>query len=766
MVYSPVLRGLEKRPGEVALVFVPAKHTEDSETLIVSNPAKADREHEWPVPQSMKLAAFVYGPAGLNKKKVKVFLAQDDQLVAQLADYAEKTSETEALLQTLADNAASSATMNSALSGFASQYGLAVQLDKTAPPAVQAQMLFTTMNPQLATYNPISSSSNAQALGETASVATAAATLFFGSPVGLAAGGTAMLLELRAIAFPGLQFRSSFAQTAPKGMHLCGQRGAIPPHTRIAYIWATRVPDRGSPEIRMGAANSLPLGQKADVPVEASPADWKYVQRVRKWTVDDEHGQRAEIKVLKVGNEHTLQVDLEKTALKPGDYQLSGDWDWTPFQTKGVLHLRPLSDFKKTQLDPASQNLLLAHTGKIPVTLRGDDFEFTSKVEMERVGDEFATPETVRFLLPKGPRLGPQDSMDVQIDTASLTPGPYKLLITQQDGKSHAVAVRVLDPTPQVQNLPVLLNQGVNAQHYLLKGQRLDLLGSLTAKGATFDLGQTEAGGTERELTINLNQSLPPGTSIPVDATLTDRAETMRLPDALEITGPLPAIASAQLSLPKDLGVAVAGNEFPAGYTLTALLDVRNISGASQVHLACADDPSQQANLRVGAQDKVSNLEQVSPDQLFLSYDTSAFPAGCKLMATIENGRAGMSQPFALARLIRLPHIESVTPTTTPTTPAGLRTYEITGENLEMIGQLSFDQSLGVEVNALPAAVPGEGQRQSLTVNLPVAPSPSAPLYLWLRGETTARATTALVPNVATPVNAPARASAVSPAVH
>ena len=136
--------------------------------------------------------------------------------------------------------------MNAALSGFASQYGLAVQIDKTAPPAAQAQVLFSTMNPQLAAYNPIASNSNAERLGQTASVAAAAATLFFGTPIGLAAGGTAMVLDLRSIAFPGTQFRSCFAQPVQVGVHLCGQRGAVPPHTRIAYIWALRVPNTGS----------------------------------------------------------------------------------------------------------------------------------------------------------------------------------------------------------------------------------------------------------------------------------------------------------------------------------------------------------------------------------------------------------------------------------------------------------------------------------------------------------------------------------------
>ncbi len=525
VIYSPVLRGTEKRPGEVALVLVPAKRAANADLLIVSELARADRPHEWVISQTMSLAAFIYGPQGLNKKKVKGFLSQDDQLVAQLADYAEKTSQTEALLQALGDNAASSASMNAALTGFASQYGLSVQLDKNAPPAVQAQMLFSTMNPQLATYNPIASNSTAERLGQTASVAAAAATLFFGSPIGLAAGGTAMLLELRSIAFPGTQFRSSFAQPAQVGVHLCGQRGAVPPHTRIAYVWAMRVPNTGSPTIHIGPANSLAVGQKAEVPVEVNGADWKYIQRARKWTLEDDKGKDTLVKVLKVGNEHALEVQLQSASVKPGDYQLKGDWDWTPFHATGALHLRPLSDFKTTKLDPNSQNVLLAHSGKVPITLRGDDFEFTNKVEMEKVGDEFAMPEAVRFLLPKGPHLGPQESMDVQIDTANLTPGPYKLLITQQDGVSHTVNVKVLAAAPRITNLPILVNKGANAQHYVLKGERLDLLANLTAANATLELGQPSAGGSERDVTVHLADNQQPGATIPVRAVFTDRSQ-------------------------------------------------------------------------------------------------------------------------------------------------------------------------------------------------------------------------------------------------
>ena len=128
--------------------------------------------------QTVSVAAFVYGPAGLNRKNVAKFLSQDEVLVAQLADYADKTAEAQQLVATLSNSESSSASVNAALSGFASQYGFAVQIDRNAPVAAQAETVFAAMNPQLAAYNPLASST-AQSVGQTASLATmAGATLF------------------------------------------------------------------------------------------------------------------------------------------------------------------------------------------------------------------------------------------------------------------------------------------------------------------------------------------------------------------------------------------------------------------------------------------------------------------------------------------------------------------------------------------------------------------------------------------------------------
>lgn len=742
--YSPVLRGREKRPGEVSLVMVPSKKDPKEPQLLVTDPKPADKDQQWQIPRTISLAALVYGPQGLSKKKVAGFLSQDDLLIAQLADYAEKTAQTEALVEALSNSGSSSESVNAALTGFASQYGVAVQIDRTQPPAVQAQALFSTMNPQLATYNPLASGT-AERVGQTASLATAAATLFFGSPIGLAAGGTAMLLDLRYIAFPGMQFRSSFAQPLPAsqkkdGFNLCGQRTPAPPHTRVAYIWAVRIPNAPAPGIKIGPANFIPTGLKTPLPVDVPDAQWKYLQRARLWTLENDKKQKLKIAVLKLGNQKALEIDLTKTPIAPGDYRLAAFWDWAPFQASGEIHVKPLSTFTEAKVQPESQDRLLAKSGKVPVTLEDTDFEFLTKVEVKKLNDEFAVAEPARFILPKGLREGPQAHADVQIDTSNFEPGKYELLLSQQDAKSHTMTINVLPNLPKIDNLPILANQGEATQHYVLKGERLNLLATLAAPGVSFVLGEPSADGNERSVTVQLKSDLKPGRALPIQADIADRSEPMKISDALEITGPLPAIASSHFSMPSGMAITLPQDEFPAGYNLTVMLDVRNVQPTSMLKLACAEGVGDPVALRIGEQNATHSLQQLSPDQLFLSFDTSEFPAGCELEATIDSRNTGHSQPFPLARIIRLPEIESFEPGP-PATGNGPRTYTLTGRNLEMIERAGWDQLGGTQITELPTPIQGQGQKQSLQIKLP-DPGPQHPtLYVWLRGAKTASAT-------------------------
>jgi hypothetical protein len=740
LLYAPVLQGKEKRTGEVALVLVPAKRESGQPDILVTDPKPAGQPQQWKMSQTIALAALVYGPAGLNRKKVARFLSQDEVLIAQLADYADKTAQAEQLVATLSNRESSADSVNAALNGFASTYGFAVQIDRTAPPSVQAATVFTAMNPQLATYNPLASST-AQSIGQSASLATMAGTLFFGTPVGLAAGGTAMLLDLRAIAFPDMQFRASFVQPLKDdGLNLCGQQGPVPPHTRVAYLWANRVPNITAPAIHIGAASFIPAGQKTPIPVDVPEAGWKYLDRVREWALV-EGQKKTPIPVVTLANQKKLELDLAKAKLPPGEYSLTGVWDWTPMKATGTVHVAALSDFHSARVEPASQDRLLAGSGKVAVTLAGSDFEFTNKVEFRKPNDEFGSPETVPFILPKGLRQGPQDHMDVQIATDNLVPGPYELLLFQQDGKKHSVPVKILQNPPQIANLPIIVNQGAAPQHFVLKGERLGLITKLEAPGVVFDLGPPLPNQSERNVTVKL-QTLPQvGTAVSINAVLQDRSAPQTLAGALEITGPLPVIVSSRLSLPADIGISLRPDEFPAGYTFNATLDVKNIDPQGVLRLACANGSSDPTVLHIGDRTSRSSLQQLSPDQLFLAFETSGLPAGCSLEAVIDNGRGGSSAPFPLAHLLLIPRIDSVTVSSDPPQD-GMWEYHLTGQALEMIEKLAWDANSGVEVAGLPAPLPGPGLKQALDVSLPAPPDPEATLVVWLRGDQQGRTTT------------------------
>ncbi|HUA17755.1 MAG TPA: Ig-like domain-containing protein [Bryobacteraceae bacterium] len=740
LLYAPVLHGKEKRPGDVALVLVPKlRHTGQAD-IIVTDPKPAGKPQEWKMTETISLAALVYGPAGLSKKKVANFLLQDEVLVAQLADYADKTAEAEQLVETLSNADSSAASVNAALNGFASEYGFAVQIDRNAPVAAQAQTVFATMNPQLATYNPLASAS-AERAGQTASMATTAASLFFGSPVGLAAGGTAMLLDLRAMAFPGTQFRASFAQPLKNSdVNLCGPTDPAPAHTRVAYLWASRIPNISAPSMHIGKANYLPADQKTPLPVDVPKADWKYLGRARAWALVNEQHKKTPVSVAILGNQKALEIDLTKAHVAPGDYKLTGFWDWVPMEAVGTVHVGPLSDFAKAHLDPASQGRLLAGSAKGPVTVTGGDFEFTTKVQLKKLNDEFATADDLRFLLPKGLREGPQEHMDVQIDPQSLDAGAYELLVSQQDGKAHPVKFQILANPPDISNLPVVVKRGGGQQHFVLKGKRLELLSKLEVSGALLRLDSPAQSGTERSVTVELKSSPSPGAELPIKAYLTDRPQPLSFDDGLQIAGPLPVIVSSKLTLPPGLAISLGSDEFPAGYTMNAVLDAKNLHRQSVLQLACADGLGAHASLHIGDQTGQTALQQLSSDQLFLAFNTSGLPAGCSFQAVIDNGSDGASRPFRLARILRVPEIDSFS-STDASPQNGTRLYRLTGQNLEMIAKLGWDATNGTEVTSLPAPLPGPGLRQSLAIALPGPPNPDADLSVWLRGDKEGRAT-------------------------
>ncbi|MGA8595211.1 MAG: hypothetical protein WB676_10760 [Bryobacteraceae bacterium] len=742
IAYAPILRTGEKRSGEVSIVLAPASPESKDQTVMVLDPKPANRPADWKISRKISVVAFVYGPDGLNRTKVRTLLAKNSDLVTQLADYAEKTAQTEALIDTLTSATASSASTSAALQGFASQYGLNVKIDKTQPVDQQAMTLFRTVNPAMETTDPLASESS-QSVGETASIATSIAGLFFGSPVGLAAGGAAMVMDLRALAFPRTDFRSSLAEPLPDaGLALCAKTAPPGPHTKIAYLWASRIPNTAAPEITIGKANSIPVAQKSPVPVEVAETDWKYVDRIHDWQLIGEDKKPIAVGVKKLLDEKGLEFDLSKAKVPPGTYKLEAAWDWDRFPIKGELQVQKFGDFSTAHVDPLSQDQLIAGKGKVRAALTGSDFEFVTTVQYQKANDEFAKPEPIPYVLPDGLRRGPQEHLDVLVDTKDLEPGKYEFLLAQVDGHTHPVNFHILPEPPSISNLPIVISGSDNVREVTLKGEHLDLITKLETARGNIVLAPPLPQQNERTATIKVTDTLKPGAAYDIDAFVAGHTEPLVFPEAIHVVGPRPLITSAKLSPPSEMPIPLQPGELAAGVFVSGMLEVKNLANSSAVQLSCEGQEGNVVTVHMGEHTSSANLQQLAAGQVFLSFDTNGWPAGCTIQARIDNGPDGLSGPCRLGRLVRFPRIDSFQVTSSE---AATSTYvgELIGTDLQNIEKIGWDGSNGSVVTDLPSPIPGAGMQQSLKVKLPAAePSPHAPLYIWLRGDQEGRLTT------------------------
>jgi len=147
--------------------------------------------------------------------------------------------------------------------------------------------------------------------------------------------------------------------------------------------------------------------------------------------------------------------------------------------------------------------------------------------------------------------------------------------------------------------------------------------------------------------------------------------------------------------------------------------------------------------LHPGDRTPSAQLDLAGDDGLFLSVDPGMVgSSGCHLAATVSTGSAGESDPTVLGNVIRLPRIEKFTLSEEKLSPM-LYAGELKGVDLQVILKVGWDAKMGYPVQGIPTPVPGSTTReQTLKVGLPwPPPSPHAPIYVWLRGESTGRLT-------------------------
>jgi hypothetical protein len=749
-----------KKKVRIELLLVPS----DGSKIVVFDPQPGDKAASWTVPFRTQLASLVWGPEGLDKAKVASLVIKNDELIGQLADYAGKTAETQALIQAISQQRAldTGQDVDAAVVGFASKYPW-VTLDRTQPTDVQLGFLLRSVNPSLSAYDPLAQNPQQQA-AQSAGLAAAVAGLFFGNNVGIAATGGALLVNLHSVLFPRTEFLSALAQAGSpaqssggadgspprssaeqmaEGTGLCGSKAPTTSRTELAFLWAMRFPDAAAPGLGLPATNHLPIGVKSDISLEVRPKDWKLVSRVQDWRlISPDNATSVPITAKVNTTARTIELDLTNTRLKAGPWKLAANWDWDPIAVSGNVVLHDFSAFKSARLTPRSQDNLNSGAGTLDLELTGDDFEYVRKIEYRKQGDPFAQSQALPFHLPKEPVIGPETSLKVRLDAKPLATGNYVFLIAQSDGKVHEAPFKVLSAPPSISDTPMILNTGVETQTVVLHGTGLDRIEQISADDAQITLGEGGSGG-ERNATVRLKPQVKEDTLLTLQLKVKDFEEPISLQDAFMVGGPRPAITTVRESSQGNFGIGLNPGEMAASSLVSFEIGLLHARVVSRVDLSCENAPdSALVKVKMGEAKDELKLTRESPDTLFLLFrPESVGPPGCTVMATLITPKSGRSEPRKLAAVVLLPQIDSFQ-ISTERAGDSLWFAALEGRDLENIAKVGWDAQSGTNVDAIPTPVAGSGNSESLRVEIPwPSPVPHAPLYIWLRGEERGRLT-------------------------
>ena len=751
LIYRPgQLPSNVDKKAEVAIVLVPVnKGGEKKPEVTVLNPQSALESAEWESPVSVDVAALVYGPQGLDRSRVKRLVEKDSELISQLADYAEKTAQAESLIEQLKASSASSAgpstSLDAAVKGISSAPGTPAAMDRTAPTDQQLNAMLRGLNPAIAGYDPLATTQSAK-IAQTAGAAARVAGLFFNNTVGLAVGSAALAENMRALMFPNMDFRSTFAQSSAGGSQtLCAKREAQQARTKLAYLWAVRVPNTHAPSLRIRNAAYLPQGGSGTILAETlNETSWPSVFGVKHWQLTPESGSAAiPVPVTAEPKSQSLKVDLAKANVAPGEYKLSGAWDWAEFTAAGPIHVVPPPDLSKAAVEPASSDRLVHGASTVEVRLSGADFEFVDAVKLLSEKPD-AKPLELTPKLSKGPDAGPQETLTISVNPATLAAGSYKLALSEPGGKTVEVPLRILPPIPALKGLPLRANLGEISQTVTLKGSGLERIEALTSGSAQIELGEATPDAAERKATVRLGSGLKARQELDLQMKVEGMTALQNVKLAVKVVPARPKITAASMSRAQSLGIELKPDELPADTFVTYSVRTEHLDEPAAVRIACLESTQTLAaqELRPGEKSSAARLERSGAGGLFLSLMPGAIgQPGCELSASLETAEAGSSDGWKLGHVTRLPKIERFT-VTDEKLGDGLYAGVLEGEHLESIGKVGWDAEHGLPVDSMPVPMAGDSQRQTLRIPLAwPSPAPRAPLYVWLQGEDKGRLT-------------------------
>ncbi len=739
----------KKSKARIALVVVPSTESEKKGVAVL--PVKpAWEKAEWRAPYRVAAVVVVLGPQGLSEKKVSAFVRKNPDLIPQLADYADRTSKIAALITTISkyeQSAPGTSNLQSALNSFSTQYGVKLPaLSSSGSTTAQASAMLHALLPAVSSTQPLSSSTSL--MKGSAGLAASMASMFFGSPVGLATGGAALFENLRASLFPSTDFRAAFAQPAGKNdVTVCSGKAAPKPDTKLAYLWVQRVPNAAPPTVSLAQSERLPLAWRSIVKVTtASVAQLPLVARASQWRLvsgkDDKKSYAAPADVAVESKDDLVALDLRKLSIPAGEYHLEAAWDWTPLAVSGTLDLVPFPSLSAAALSGGSPDRLVQGSGVVPVGVTGADFEFVNWVGLENKVDPTASPTELAFRMDGAP--GKTNGLRLDVDCDVFKAGNYALELRQRSGATQNVPLVIHPPNPRLEKLPMRVNFGSAQQSVVLRGSGLERIERIISAGATWTLGAASGDAGERGAVVHLEAGARVGDRLAAQIFVAGISKPIAVANVLEVIGPLPEIVKVRQSLGETSGVAVFPGEIPAGSAVSFLLSVEHAGSAPMLHLSCGPSGDPTVVLAPGARKDSVEFDAAGSGSFYLSLDPGRIGySGCTLTATIENQETGTSAPATLGRVVLLPKIDKFTLGDRKTAD-GSYIGTLTGRHLQQISKTGWDAHHGCDVLGIPTPVAGQPGEQTLEIAMPwPPPEPQAPLFIWLQGETRRRRTTA-----------------------
>jgi hypothetical protein len=375
-----------------------------------------------------------------------------------------------------------------------------------------------------------------------------------------------------------------------------------------------------------------------------------------------------------------------------------------------MLHAVP--DLGPLRLTSDSADRLITGAGTVRARLAGAPTYFVSSLQLLRLGDPLAKPLPLPFAAgPAG------DWLEFEINTGTLPAGPYSLMIGQQGGAKADFVLAIQTPAPALANLPIPVHQGA-VQTVTFSGQGLDRIEKITSKYARIDWNPAS-----HQAKVTLAAKAP--AEIDIEAHVEGRHQPLRIASALRAMGPKPVILTVTRA-PQAAGtVERFDGEIDAGQAAAFSLQVQNMGPSARVVLSCKEP---------GLKPGVVEAKPIGADVLYFTLAANG-QSGCTLGASV-NG----SNLVSLGRTVSLPVIDGFT-LTDEAVEAQTFKGELRGRGLEAIARTGWTAEMFRDVSAIPVPE-GDGQKLEIVMPWP-APSPHAPLKIWLRGETEPRRTVA-----------------------